>query len=142
MLKIKSLIKIIFLIQVAFVSAQSWKLIQPKYTTSDAFVAKYNAVEHGCRSNGKYRQYRSFSALLDALGSRVSSSGGTKNGGVLFVPEGQYMIQGQLIIPKGVTLRGEWEKPVKGAPVKGTILKAYYGAGTDHGTTVGRLENL
>ncbi len=136
MLKIKSLIKIIFLIQVAFVSAQSWKLIQPKYSTSDAFVAKYNAVEMGADPTGNIDNTALFQRLLDSLGSRVSSTGGLKNGGVLFVPEGQYMIQGQLVIPKGVTIRGEWEKPVKGAPIKGTILKAYFGAGTDHGTTL------
>jgi len=136
MLKIKLLIQIVFVVQVASVSAQTWKLIQPKYATSDAFVAKYNAVEQGADPTGVTDNTALFQRLLDYLGSRVSSNGGVNNGGVLFIPEGKYKILGQLIIPKGVTIRGEWEKPVKGQVVKGTILMVYYGKGTDHGTSL------
>ncbi len=136
MLKIKLLLVIIVVCRMFSASAQTWKLIQPKYATSDAFVAKYNAVEQGADPTGLTDNTALFQRLLDALGSRLSSTGGVNNGGILFVPEGQYMILGQLVVPKGVTIRGEWQKPVKGSPVKGTILKAYFGAGTDHGTTL------
>ena len=136
MSKAISLFLIILFIQLTTVLAQTWKLIQPKYATSDAFVAKYNAVEQGADPTGVTDNTALFQQLLDYLGSRVSSTGGVNNGGVLFVPEGKYKILGQLIVPKGVTIRGEWEKPVKGQTVKGTILMAYYGSGTDHGTTL------
>ena len=106
MLKIKYLLFIFLFIQLTTVSAQTWKLIQPKYATSDAFVAKYNAVEQGADPTGVTDNTTLFQRILDYLGSRVSSTGGVNNGGVLFVPEGKYKILGQLIIPKGVTIRG------------------------------------
>jgi hypothetical protein len=68
--------------------------------------------------------------LLDFLGSRTINKGtkqdGTPNGGTLFLSEGKYLIKGTFVLPKGVTIRGEWEKPVKGQPIKDTILMANY----------------
>ncbi|HEY9046106.1 MAG TPA: discoidin domain-containing protein, partial [Ohtaekwangia sp.] len=59
---------------------------------------------------------------------------GTLGGGTLFVPEGQYVIRGNLLLPKGITLRGEWKKPEKGQQVTGTILMAYAGRGNEEAT--------
>ncbi|MDR1633141.1 MAG: glycoside hydrolase family 55 protein, partial [Dysgonamonadaceae bacterium] len=77
---------------------------------------------------GNTDQTALFQRLLDFLGSRTVNKGtkddGTPNGGVLFIPEGKYLLRGTLFLPKGVTIRGEWEKPVKGQPIKGTILVA------------------
>ena len=66
----------ILLFQISTLSAQTWKLIQPKYATSDAFVAKYNALEQGADSTGVTDNTTLFQQLLDNLGSRVSSTGG------------------------------------------------------------------
>lgn len=105
-----------------------WQLIEPKYETADAFVAGLNVMDYGADPTGAVDQTELFQNLLDALGSRTNNAGrlddGTPNGGVLFIPEGKYLLAGTLYIPKGITLRGEWEKPVKGQPVKGTILMA------------------
>jgi hypothetical protein len=106
----------------------NWQLVTPKYATPDAFVAGLNVIDYGADPNGTSDQTVLFQQLLDALGSRTNNNGrkddGTPNGGILYVPEGKYLIKGTLIIPKGVTLRGDWEKPVKGQPIKGTILMA------------------
>lgn len=106
----------------------NWQLISPKYETTDAFVAGLNVMDYGADPSGTTDQTKLFQTLLDFLGSRTNNNGrrndGTPNGGVLFIPEGKYLLQGTLFIPKGVTLRGEWEKPVKGQPIKGTILMA------------------
>jgi hypothetical protein len=106
----------------------NWQLIMPKYATADAFVAGLNAMDYGADPTGTADQTSLFQALLDSLGSRTNNAGrkkdGTPNGGVLFIPEGKYLIKGTLYIPKGVTLRGEWEKPIKGQAIKGTILMA------------------
>ena len=105
-----------------------WQLVVPKYETTDAFVSGINVMDHGADPTGMNDQTQLFQTLLDLLGSRTNNFGrlnnGTPNGGVLFVPEGKYLITGTLYIPKGVTLRGEWEKPVKGQAIKGTILLA------------------
>lgn len=131
-----TLIKKTFLCCAVFFSAAAfaqtitvnWQLVTPKYTTADAFVAGLNVKDYGADATGTIDQTALFQKLLDALGSRTNNNGrlndGTPNGGVLYVPEGKYLFKGTLFIPKGVTLRGDWEKPVKGQPIKGTILMA------------------
>ena len=55
-------------------------------------------------------------------------------GGTLFLPSGFYRIDGNLTIPSGVTLRGDWQRPQIGSPVQGTILQAYAERGDENGT--------
>lgn len=104
----------------------NWKLVTPKYPTADAFVSAINVMDEGADPTGNTDQTKLFQNCLDVLGSRTNNTGrlpdGTPNGGVLYLPEGKYLIQGTLFVPKGVTIRGDWEKPVKGQPIKGTIL--------------------
>lgn len=120
----------------------TWELAQPKYETVDAFVYGFNVMDHGADPTGTTDQTRLFQSLLDILGTRsngrVNDTEGNKigaqanrNGGVLYVPEGKYLFTGSLTLPKGVTIRGDWEKPVKGQPVKGTILMPTRGREND-----------
>ncbi len=105
-----------------------WELVNPKYPTADAFVSGINVLDEGADPTGNTDQTSLFQKCLDKLGSRTINKGtqadGTPNGGVLYIPEGKYLIQGTLYIPKGVTIRGDWQKPVKGQSIKGTILMA------------------
>lgn len=128
----KVFLSFVFFVSIASFSQQpislKWELVTPKYETADAFVAGLNVMDYGADPTGVADQTVLFQSLLDALGSRTNNWGrkndGTPNGGVLYIPEGKYLIKGTLFIPKGVTLRGDWEKPVKGEPIKGTILMA------------------
>ena len=103
-----------------------WERIQPKYETADAFVAGFNVMDYGADPTGTTDQTGLFQQLLDSLGSRTINKGtrwnDIPNGGTLYVPEGKYLFRSSLTVPKGVTIRGEWQKPVKGQPIKGTIL--------------------
>jgi hypothetical protein len=105
-----------------------WELVHPKYETADAFVAGFNVMDYGADPTGVTDQTALFQQLLDSLGSRTINKGtrwnGTPNGGTLYIPEGKYLLKDSLILPKGVTIRGDWEKPVKGQPIKGTIFVA------------------
>lgn len=105
-----------------------WELVTPKYATADAFVAGLNVMDYGADPTGTTDQTELFQQLLDELGSRTNNSGrksdGAPNGGVLYIPEGKYLLKGTLFIPKGITLRGDWKKPVKGQAIQGTILMA------------------
>jgi uncharacterized protein YjdB len=107
-------------------SAQNWKLIQPTYPRTDAFVAAFSVADYGANGDGVTDVTSIFQARLNALGNL--------GGGTLFVPKGKYVIRGTLEIPKGITLRGEWQKPVKGDSIRGTILMAYSGRGNNSGT--------
>ena len=132
---ISKLMKKVFILCLVCVFADSyaqilpkWELVQPKYETADAFVAGFNVMDYGADPTGTTDQTKLFQQLLDSLGSRTINKGtrwnDVPNGGTLYIPEGKYLIQDVLIIPKGVTIRGDWEKPVKGQPIKGTILVA------------------
>ena len=78
---------------------------------------------------------------VDKTGTKDCTAGFTaalaeagKQGGTVFAPAGQYRINGELRIPSGVTLRGDWRKPTDGdAKVGGTILLAYAGRGNVDG---------
>jgi hypothetical protein len=122
----------LFLLNPLFVFSQQaeWKLVIPKYETADAFVSGINVLDHGADPTGTQDQTLLFQKLLDVLGSRTLNSG-QGNGGVLYVPEGKYFFKGSLFLPKGVTIRGDWQKPVKGQPIKGTILMVTNGRGND-----------
>ena len=102
-----------------------------KYPTADAFVVTLNVLDYGADPTGVVDNALIVKNLLAKLKSNVN--GGAGNGGVLFFPKGTYRIgtgksseQG-IIVPKGVTIRGEWEKPVKGKPIRGTIIANYTG---------------
>ena len=102
-----------------------YRIPELKYPTADAFVISYNIMDFKDVDNtGTKDMTTLIQTLLDRLGTRVSSDGGVNNGGVLFLPEGQYRVTGQIVIPKGVTIRGEWKKPVKGQPIVGTVIAA------------------
>ena len=47
-----------------------------------------------------------------------------KGGGTVYVPAGQYKISESILIPSGVTLRGDWQDPDKGTAY-GTIFNIY-----------------
>ncbi|MGB0370144.1 MAG: glycosyl hydrolase family 28-related protein [Opitutales bacterium] len=53
-----------------------------------------------------------------------------KFGGTVYAPSGRYRIGGNLSIPAGVTLRGDWRRPTGADPITlGTVLMAYAGRG-------------
>ncbi|MEM9444512.1 MAG: glycosyl hydrolase family 28-related protein [Verrucomicrobiota bacterium] len=57
-----------------------------------------------------------------------------ETGGTVFAPEGRYRVEGNLSIPRGVTLRGDWKKPTdQDVKVGGTLLLAFAGRGDVQG---------
>ncbi len=85
--------------------------------TEDPYLAKNDGSEDAT------------SAFQDAI-NRAAIAGGA----VVFVPAGTYRFDGNLNIPEGVILRGEWANPDSVGSVTGTILMAYSGKGSDEGT--------
>lgn len=112
--------------------SQKWKLIEPSYPISDDIVAAFSVADYGATGDGVTDVTTIFQGRLNALGAI--------GGGVLFVPKGKYVIKGNLNIPKGITLRGELKKPVKGQPIEGTILMAYAGKGNKNASAFITME--
>ena len=125
-IKLKSLAIILYCLIFINGFSQNWQLVKSELPGSEPFVAAYNVKDYGITGNGLTDVTQQFQNLLTQLGNL--------GGGTLFVPEGKYAIKGTLLIPKGITLRGEWKKPEKGEPVAGTILMAYAGRGNENAT--------
>jgi len=115
----------------------------PAYPTTDLGVASVNGVDEGLDNTGAQDCTAKIQELLDKLANvtnpdknsdqGIGNRGAVENltGGVLYLPEGKYRVNGTIIIPRGVTLRGDWVKPEKGQAVKGTVIMAYGNAGDD-----------
>lgn len=54
-------------------------------------------------------------------------------GGVIFLPAGRYLLEGQLLLKEGVTLRGDWAPPTDQDHAAGTVLMPVAGAGDAEG---------
>ena len=50
-----------------------------------------------------------------------------QGGGICFLPAGFYRCEGSLLLRGKVTLQGEWQPPVPGQALQGTVLMAYPG---------------
>lgn len=105
------------------------------YPTSDLAIATYNVADYGADATGNTDCTQLFQTLLDKLGgvgtfSNERGNYANKAGGILYIPEGKYLLTGQLYIPRGVTMRGDWVKPDANGQ-RGTILLIKGNAGTD-----------
>lgn len=128
---VTSILLLIFVLsQSAF--TQNWKLAEPSWPVDDGFVIAYSVADYGTTGDGVTDVTSIFQARLNALGAI--------GGGVLFVPKGKYVIRGVLNIPKGITLRGELKKPVKGQAIEGTVLMAYSGKGNKNASAFITME--
>lgn len=97
----------------------------PSFPTHDMAVATYTATDYGIDNTGKTDCTAKVQQLLDKLsGMNGTSRGNYANiaGGILYFPEGQYLFKGQVYLPQGVTIRGDWTAPTADGGVKGTIL--------------------
>ncbi|MDR0575672.1 MAG: discoidin domain-containing protein [Tannerella sp.] len=101
-----------------------WSIIDSEYESEDTGVSTYTEASHASiDKTGNMNSGQGIQELLDRLGSA--------GGGTLYLSAGKYKIERQLLLPKGVVLRGDWIKPEKGEAVQGTVLMAYYGQGSE-----------
>ena len=103
-----------------------WHVADTVFPSEDYVITPHWAEDFGIVGDGVTDVT---DAIQDALIS-VSNLGG----GALYLPAGNYKVSGNLTVPSRVTLRGDWQKPVPGSPIVGTILQAYAGRGDIDGT--------
>jgi len=103
-----------------------WHVADTVYPTDDTIVTPYYAENMGIVGDGVTDVTDALQTALVALNNM--------GGGSLFLPAGNYKVTGNLTIPAKVTLRGDWQKPVPGSPIVGTILQAYTGRNDENGT--------
>ena len=98
-----------------------------------AFAAESNdplvltsVLDHGAVADGKTDCTMAFQHALDDAAAQ--------GGGVVAVPSGQYLFQGTLVVPPGVTLRGVWEAMHHADIGHGSQLLVFSGKGDENGT--------
>lgn len=96
-------------------------LVHTKYPTDTRVIAVTDVIYWGAMGDGITDDTQAFRTAL----SYAQSVGG----GTVFVPEGNYVLKGTLVIPNGVTLQGDSPKVSVNDAVKGTVLMAYSGRG-------------
>ncbi len=109
----------------ASLPAYDFKKPTQAYTAAktDVFVvtdAPYNAAaDHSSDATAAFQ-----AALADA---------GDNGGGIVFVPAGDYRLDGTLIVPTGVELRGVYDLAYSPS-ARGTVLNTYFGKNQENGT--------
>lgn len=97
-----------------------WQVAPAVYSTNELIITPFNALtDFGIVGDG----ITDVTAALQEALVVIANVGG----GSLFLPSGFYKVGGNLTIPAGVTLRGDWKKPQPGLPITGTVLMAYAG---------------
>lgn len=100
---------------------------QTKLSTKDIPIALADVRDFGAVGNGITDDSEAIQKALSA----VQKLGG----GTVFVPAGRYRMDGTLIIPTCVTLRGDWVSPdLSPAGSEGTVLLCYGQKGKADGT--------
>ena len=99
-----------------------------KYDSEDLAVATFNVMDYGVDNTGSKDCSYVVQKLLDAaagVGTLDKGRGNYKNltGGIVYFPEGIYLFKSQITVPRGVTVRGDWKRPVAGEKIDGTIFK-------------------
>ena len=93
--------------------------------SDDVILYVKNVLDFGASADGVSDNTQAFQAAVYAARDA--------GGGVVFAPAGIYAFRGNLHVPTGVTLRGEWRSPKNGGGKgEGTILAVYGGRGTSN----------
>ena len=93
--------------------------------SDDVIVYVKNVLDFGASGDGVSDNTAAFQAAIYAARDA--------GGGVVFAPAGIYAFRGNLHVPTGVTLRGEWLSPLEGGGKgEGTVLAVYGGRGDNN----------
>ncbi|MFC2116376.1 sulfatase-like hydrolase/transferase [Bacteroidota bacterium] len=101
-------------------------IVQTTWSDADVAIVSLNAAEkpYNADKTGAADATAAIQAALDDCGNAP--------GGVVYLPEGTYRLDGNLVFKDGVTLRGDWKAPSDvDKSVAGTVLHIYGSKGED-----------
>ncbi len=115
--------------------APVWKEVEfsPGYDDSVKYVAGYNLAEYVAEHEAQLREKgfdgSDYTAVVNSLLEGLNLAGG----GTLFIPAGHYPFYGELRVPAGISIVGEWSNPDENPEIRGTVLEVYGGRGSMDG---------
>ena len=95
-------------------------------------VGALDARRYGAKADGATDDTHAIQKALDTAG---------KNGGIVFLPAGRYLVAGSLHIPPGVVLEGVAHSPLYIEPLIGTVVLATGGRDAEEGPALFELGN-
>lgn len=93
--------------------------------SDDLPVASYSVLDWGATPDDDTDDTPAVQAAMDAANQI--------GGAVVFLPAGRYAVRGNLTVPAGVTLRGDWKNPEDGGLGHGSVLMAFAGRDAQSG---------
>ncbi|MGV8133790.1 MAG: glycosyl hydrolase family 28-related protein [Mangrovibacterium sp.] len=99
-----------------------WQIKTSGYPTNSTIIAGYSVSDFGAKGDGVTDDSKAFQKAMNAMNHY--------GGGVVFVPEGKYLITEPLLIYENITLRGEWKAPDENG-IHGTLLMVKTGKGNE-----------
>ncbi|MBE6767459.1 MAG: hypothetical protein E7549_00935 [Ruminococcaceae bacterium] len=112
-----------------------WKEVEftAGYDDSVKYVAGYNLAEYVAEHESQLREKgfdgSDYTAVVNSLLEGLSVAGG----GTLFIPAGHYPFYGEIRVPAGISIVGEWSNPDENPEIRGTVLEVYGGRGSVDG---------
>jgi hypothetical protein len=103
------------------------------------FASSLRAADDARSAPGTYLNVRDLGARGDgttddtAALQKALEAAGQAGGGIVFVPTGNYLIKGHLVVPDNVTLEGVFRAPTARSQNRGTTLPAVEGQGKADG---------
>jgi len=76
-----------------------------------------------------------YTSVVNSLLEGLSAAGG----GALFIPAGEWSFRGNILLPAGTSIIGEWTNPDENPEVRGTVIKVYTDAGVADGAPFIRM---
>lgn len=98
---------------------------QPAPSGSASRAGFLHVHDFGARGDGKTDDTRAIQAAIDAAAAQ--------NGAIVFLPAGQYLVLGHLVVKPDVVLEGVFRTPSPGDATRGTVLLAVAGKGQPDG---------
>ena len=113
------------------INIEGTRLVTPFYGSKTPVVAVADVIYFGAVGDGVADDTAAFRKALN-FASRLG-------GGTVFVPVGKYKITGSLVIPDGVTLRGDAPDVPDTGEVLGTVIYSYVGMDDEDGLSLFRI---
>ena len=118
---------------IAVVLALLWLCAGVTRAPGDVLVFTHNVMDHGAIAETGADNTAAFQKAMD-----MAFEAG---GGIVYAPPGRYTFKGFLIVPPGVTLRGEWQLPTEKGLGNVTVLQVLAGKGKEGGPAFLTLPN-
>ena len=97
----------------------SYKIVGTDNNSGDYIISNTNVLDYGAKGDGKADD-------TGAITSAIAAARRSDGGGVVYIPAGNYLVSNQIVVPKGITIRGQWNDPSTDTNLPETVIVVNY----------------